>query len=246
MSKTVSTYAQQLARWADSLAAGRSEALLADLASGCNEADVARYLENAMGERRRLLLEELSFVALAFADFEQRVDQYLSETPRRTYAVTERDQERFLEWLRRDELNAQQQDFVACQAAEYGCYRLAQKNRVAHLKFQRLASQREQRNETTNDQHKTILVNPVHVWSRLEVAATDEHGTHSGEVVFVVVDQEIRSLWLKAARQHAARKLTTKQQIPWAEWRNNHPQLTDDEISTLCRELIDGGLIVVC
>ena len=85
---------------------------------GCTTADVARYLENAMGERRRLLLEELSFVALAFDDFEQRVDQYLTETPRRTYAVTERGQERFLTWLWPDEWNAPQRDFVTGQDAD--------------------------------------------------------------------------------------------------------------------------------
>lgn len=241
----MSAYAQQLARWADSLAAGSSNALLADLAQSCGPADVARYLENAMGERRRLLLEELGFVALAFTDFEQRVDKYLSETPRRTYAVTERDQEQFLVWLRRDALNAQQRDFVACQAAEYECYRLAQKNRVAHLEFQRLVSQREQEKRTRDERKTTIKVNPVHVWSRLEVAASDEHGAQSGDVVFFVIEHEVRSLWLTTTKRHAVRDLAKNQQIPWAQWRDDHPELSDDETQALCQELSQSGLVAI-
>jgi len=238
----MTTYAQQLDRWAQSLAAGSSEALLADIAPSSSQNDIARYLENAMGERRRLLLEELSFVALAFDDFESLVDEYLGVTPRRTYGVSDRDQERFLEWLRHRPLNAQQQDFVTCQQAAYACYAMAQKNRVAHLNFQRLLREREQGTETKSERN-TLLVNPVHVWSRLEVAMVNEGESQPGDVVFVAVADQIRSLWLTDVQSKATRSLTKGQPMQWNAWRMQHPELNAEQAEALCQELIDGGLI---
>ena len=132
-------YPQQLARVSAALAAAQTQAILGDITPICGPGDVQRFVDNAVGERFRLISEELAFVGLAFDDFDRLIDQYLRETPRQTYALDQSDQERFLTWLRRTRvLHAKQSDFVSHQEAEYACLAKARENRVGHVAFQRL------------------------------------------------------------------------------------------------------------
>src|SRR5262245_28968617 len=92
-------YAEMLAHWTDELAAGRSERLLGEVTAG-NSDDVQRFLLNTIEERRRMLFEELAFVAVACDDFASLVTRYLQDVPRLTYDPNDSDSQRFLRWLK--------------------------------------------------------------------------------------------------------------------------------------------------
>jgi hypothetical protein len=129
----VNAYEQLLADWSEELAAGRIGAVLDHLTDNSFKHDVERFLENSIGERRRMLLEEVDLVGLAFEDFGRLVDDYLAVTPRKTFELHEREPQRFLRWLRTLSLTPKQLDFVTYQESEYACYELARTNRKAHI-----------------------------------------------------------------------------------------------------------------
>lgn len=238
-------YPQQLTRVSAALAAANSEAILGDITPICGLGDVQRFVDNAVGERFRLISEELAFVALAFDGFDGLIDAYLRETPRQTYALDASDQERFLGWLRSTrEFDAKQSDFIAHQEAEYACLAKAQKTRAGHVAFQRLwtlskQTQREQQEQTNQE----VQVNPIHVWSRMTIADTQPIMPGEDNVLFLAVGQEIRSLWLEAEQIKAVRDLTLHNPTTLAAWSARHPELTNAK--QLCQELIAAGLLAV-
>ncbi|MBL9161912.1 MAG: hypothetical protein JNL18_04125 [Planctomycetaceae bacterium] len=192
----MSAYERSLADWSEELGAGRIGQVLESLAAGSLRRDVERFLENSLGERRRMLVEEVDLAGLAFENFEQLVDDYLAMTPRRTYQLDEREPQRFLRWLRQRSLTPQQADFVSYQESEYACYELARTNRQAHLTFQRLWTRsRVLANETIELSDYTPVVNPICVWSRLEVATLAVSAASRGDVAFFAVGSQILTLW---------------------------------------------------
>jgi hypothetical protein len=238
-------YPQQLTRVSAALAAAKSEAILADIMPICGLGDVQRFIDNAVGERFRLISEELAFVALAFEGFDRLIDQYLRENPRQTYALDHSDQERFLGWLRSTYvLDAKQSDFIAHQEAEYACLAKAQKNREGHVAFQRLwtlskQTQREQQEQTNQE----MQVNPIHVWSRMTIANVQSIQSSEANVLFLAVGQEVRSLWLDREQIAAVRDLTQHNSITLADWSARHPELTNP--TQLCDDLVAAGLVAV-
>jgi hypothetical protein len=242
---TSEDYPQQLARVSAALAAANSEAILGDVTPICDVGDVQRFVDNAVGERFRLIREELAFVALAFDNFDELIDEYLRETPRRTFALDDSDQERFLAWLRGTrELDAKQSDFIAHQEAEYACLAKAQKNRAGHVAFQRLLTLSKQtQREPQEPTNQEMQVNPIHVWSRMTIADTQPTTPGEDNVLFLAVGQEIRSLWLNVEQIKAVRDLILHNATTLAAWSARHPELTNAE--QLCQELIAAGLLAV-
>lgn len=238
-------YPQQLARVSAALAAAQTQAILGDITPICGFGDVQRFVDNAVGERFRLISEELAFVALAFDGFDEIVDEYLRETPRQTYALDHSDQERFLGWLRSTrELDAKQRDFIGHQEAEYACLAKAQKNRAGHVAFQRLWTLSKQTQRETQEQtNQAMQVNPIHVWSRMTIADNQPISPGEDNVLFLAVGQEIRSLWLDAVQIAAVRDLTQHNPTTLAAWSASHPELTNAE--QLCQELIAAGLLAM-
>ena len=242
----MTTYEQQLVCWSDSLSAGRADTVLDDLTGDCSTHDVERFLENAIGERYRLLTEELNLVALAFDDFDGLVGEYLREVPRRTFALHEREQQRFLRWLKDRSLTPQQSDFVTYQESEYACYELARQNRTAHLEFQRVWNHSRRRIEKQSQlTNGVIRVNPVCVWTRLEVATVADDESRSGDVVFLAVGTQVRSLWLTNTQYSAAQYLISHNPTTLTAWKASIPQMNTEGHDTLCRELVEGGLVAI-
>ncbi len=241
---SVESYAQQLARVSTALAATQCEGVLDDITSDCDVGDVQRFVDNAVGERFRLLTEELAFVALAFDEFEQLVDQYLCENPRQTFTLDTSDQERFLDWLRCTRvLDGKQSDFVTSQLAEYACLAKARENRKSHVAFQQLwtlskQATREQRTEPNQE----LQVNPIHVWSRLTIVGSSAKPSDGDNTIFLAIDKQVRSLWLAAEHIDAVRDLTQNNSSTLAAWTARHPALQHPD--ELCDQLIESGLVV--
>src|SRR5262249_26733598 len=150
------------------------------------------YLGNAIGERLRLLTEELSFVALAFDDFDALVQDYLERVPRTTWSRDDSEPQRFLAWLTNNHaLTPKQKSFVAYQEAEYRVHAQARANRAAYLSFQELWSGAEQRLEV--GERSKVHLNPARSWAWLELP-----GQPAEEVLLFAARSAVRSAWLKA------------------------------------------------
>ncbi|MBY0523084.1 MAG: hypothetical protein K2R98_06780 [Gemmataceae bacterium] len=195
-------YQKQLTHWAGALAAGRVEAMADALAGGTTE-NVGWYLANAVGERYRLLTQELEFVALAFDDFDSRIAAYLTSVPRTAYRIDRRDQEDFLRWLgETQELTPQQRGFIAYQEAEYAVRAAARDNREAHLSFQRLLCHTVER---TANRSVRVHLNSIRVWATLTMPGTDE----PCEMLFVAVGHTVRAAALTDEMRRLVNRLAS-------------------------------------
>lgn len=238
------TYEQRLADWSDELAAAQTRHVLGDLTADCSERDVERFLENAVGERRRMLSEEMDLVGLAFDDMARLIDEYVALTPRKTFELHEREPQRFLRWLRRFPLTPQQADFVTYQESEYACYELARTNRRAHLAFQRLRNRCLSEDFEPLDPADCLLhLNPVCVWSQLEVAATVDGSAASGDVAFLAIDTRIEMLWLSNEQRELVNRLNADVPTALTACVKNEPRLSSNAVAALVRQLMVSGLL---
>jgi hypothetical protein len=192
---TVIKYAADVQRWSQALSAGRNCELLGDLALGATE-DIARFRLNAVGERFRLLYEELAFAGLAFDDFPALIKRYLHEQPQRAFNLDHSDREQCLAWLKASQpLTAQQLTFIEYQLAEYACLRLARRARAAHVWFQRL---RQEAAGRVTPRSARWRVNPIRVWSWLSAPRPDGSDLRERDVVFFAANEQILSLGCSA------------------------------------------------
>ncbi len=233
ISHAVDSYREQLRRWSRALAMGDITEVCADVVQGEAE-DVRRFLANNTGERRKLLRQELAFVALAFDDFDGAIDAYLRAVPPTAYDPMRSDRERFLSWLRAVwPLTAQQSDFVAYQQAEYAVLALARERRAEHLAFQRM---RTQGRSFDADGNERVHLNPIRAWARLALPGRD-----AGAMLFFADGERIASIWpappLELVRSLAAEPRTLEEcaelLAPIGQWK----------AAALCHDLADKGLL---
>ena len=88
-----------------------------------------------------------------------------------------------------------------------------------------------------------MLVNPIHVWSRMAIADAQSNEPNEDNVLFLAVGQEVRSLWLDAGQITAVRDLTQHNPTTLAAWSARNRELTNP--TQLCDELIAAGLVAV-
>jgi hypothetical protein len=192
MTTTTATdsYKEQLVHWSGALAAGRITEVSKALAGG-NAEDVFRFLVETFGERKRLLCEELTFVALAFDDFDALVQKYLHQVPQLAHDPAKSDRERFLRWLQEGHpLTNRQRDFIAYQQAEYAVIAEARKRRAEHVAFQRARLQATRHlPRLGHDPALRIRLNPIRAWRHLALP-----GRAAGDALFFA-----DSDWVRAA-----------------------------------------------
>jgi hypothetical protein len=213
-------FREQLAAWSNALAAGRIGPIADSLTTNCTTQDVNRYLANAIGERERLLQEELSLTALAFVDFPKLVDAYITQTPRTTFELDASDPVRCLQWLRKTQpLTPQQQDFITYQECEYACHHLAQQQRDRYLQFQAY-----KRWTSAEEARAAILARaPLHlaavrVAARLSAPALNLRADAACDVIFFAVEAKVQMLCLAAGGLMRLRSLTATQPCTFDAW----------------------------
>ena len=242
------SYEELLANWSTRLASGRGEGLLDDVAVG-HAADVQRFLINTIEERRRLLTEELSLVALALEGFSELVTCYLREVPRITFTPDYSDSQRFLRWLRRVwPLTAREADFVAYQEAEYACLALARRERAAHVNFQQLLREGASLPVSIAAGGDALAhLNPTRVWSRL-AALSPTPEQDAVDAVFFAVGSQIRVAALAGPRATWLRTLSAVEPCSLRVW---HARLQNERCGCIApaafeafvQELTDAGLV---
>jgi len=239
-------YKQQLTCWAQSLAEGRPEGLQETLAEGSSCQDVKRYLANADAERYQVLVDELGFVALAFSNLEALIAAFVQAVPLRAHHLDTTDHERFLEWLRWTQpLTPQQQDFVSYQQAEYAVLAEARRQRSEHLQFQRrwaLAGQRG--NDLVTNPHLQVHLNPIRVWSRLNLPTTGYvEDAEPRDVLFFAQGSQVRSICLDTGQQQHVGELASFAPCSLADWEQRGRSAERTQLAAVCRELADTGLV---
>lgn len=213
-------YQGQVTAWCDDLAAGCAAAVLPALVGRSDRRDVERYIENAVGERYRMLHEETRMLALAFPALDEQMVAYCHDTPRATYTYGERELVCFLRWLRRQgPLTPQQADFVTYHEAECACLALAWKDQQAHREFQRRAADRASLCDgSIQSAAQRWQLNPIRVWACLSGAAVGLVGATMEHALFYAAGQEVRMLWLPVAEMQLVWQLELLASATLAEW----------------------------
>lgn len=209
-------YRDQLDRYATDLAAGRVEQVLPDLVVGSGRGDVERYVENAVLERFRMLVEDTRLVALATPDIEPLVLEYLRLFPRQTFELGRREAPAFLFWLSRTrKLTTRQADFVAFQQAEYACLTLAGNRQAEYRQFRRLLAASDPRSIGPSTQ---LTLNPARVWSRLSGFALGERTAELRPVLFAPQGEQICHHALDDAQRLCLGRLEDAAPTTLADW----------------------------
>ena len=237
---------QQLARWAQALAAGRKEELEDALVEGGASAGMAIFLHDNRAKRREKLHTQLEFVAEAVDNFDDLVTAFAREFPLEAYYSTTTDADRFLHWLERAHpLTDEQRDCVACQRARHAVEREARKNRPGHLRFQELWSMADQlAAELDTNPSLTIHLNPIRVWTRLATSAfLDEDTSPPADALFFPVGGDIRTAVLEPAGQALVRELGSGAPCTLEEWTCRSRDGGREELAAFCRDLAEMGLV---
>lgn len=216
----IAAYESQLARYAECLAAGQIHELLPDLAAGCDGDDVQRYVDNAVGERCRMLHQDSLLAALAYDDLAEKIAQYVHATPRTAYLHGQRETAAFLDWLARTTTpTVQQADFLAYQRAEFACLELAHQKRTEYVRF--CAARRDDTQATDfclSHAAGPILLNPVRVWSRLSGFAAGYDSAESVDALFLAQGEQIRHVCLDALAAERLRQLESLAPCSVDDW----------------------------
>lgn len=161
------SYADQLDHYTDELARGGVDRLLPALTMGSTGDDVARYVENAVGERIRMLRDDTRLVALAIDGIESLIYRYVELVPRPDVRWGHREASDFLSWLATNwlatgPLDARAADFVAFQTAEFACLELAHRRQSALRAFHAAL-----RDTVPHAPAARLTLNPARVWTQL-------------------------------------------------------------------------------
>lgn len=239
-------YDAQLSRYARALAAGRIGPVLPDLMDGSGPADVQRYVDNAEGERIRMLVEDAALVGLVLDDLEAQALDYVRHTPRGAYAFGRRETPQFLDWLRAtSQLTFQQADFLAYQLAEFACLELAYQRRDEYLRFvaaceKQAAAQRG--NALIRD--PMLHVHPIRVWGRLSVATGNSESPCPRSTLFFARGEQIQHAAFDAYSADLLRQLETLAPCAPSEWARACGLSAIDAV-TLIALWIGQGIVVV-
>ena len=245
-SKALNLYETQLSRYAQALAAGQIEPVLPDLVGGSGPADVQRYVDNAVGERVRMLVEDAQLVGLVVDGLETKALDYIQQTPRDAYEYGRRETPRFLNWLRdTTPLSARQLDFVAYQLAEFACLELAYECRDEYLRFVAAREQQAAAQRCLHEIPNPLLhINPVRVWSQLAVASGADDSPIPRPTLFYAHGEQIQHATLDASRVACWRRLEEMAPCEPSAWARAHGWPMVDAM-TLAASWIEQGLIAV-
>lgn len=147
-------------------------------------------------ERFTRLQSSCALLADGFDELDEFINEYVRDVPLSAYDTDSADAERFLDWLAdRTDLTDEQQDYVTSQRSRYAVEFVAVKQRLAHVRFQRLLSASASRHDELLSNRRLMLhLNPIHVWATFETRVLlDNEVSIPAPVLFYAVGREVRS-----------------------------------------------------
>jgi hypothetical protein len=135
--------------------------------AGTRREDVQAFQGDTFQKRFDKLQAQLEFLLTAYPDLDTLIEEYMSAVLPDAYDHCVTDGERMLRWLaKRDDVTAEQHDFLACQRARHAVEELARAERWKHLRFQECHSViATALRELTSRSSWRIQLNPIRVWT---------------------------------------------------------------------------------
>lgn len=215
------TYRDDLARLVHAMVNGYGEDVQPSLAADSNLDHVYLFLEGNLEKRFEKLSSALEFVAPAFDNFADLVEQFMVSQPLTAYDTGISDAERMLEWLETShQLSPAQQDHVTCQRARHGVEELARQQRLTYLRFQERYSLIEQWSKEFDERSRLRLyLNPIRIWGTFVSGALLEETTLPPvQVLFFPRRGEIRSALLELEGQALVNELADFHPCTLTDW----------------------------
>jgi hypothetical protein len=238
-------YASELDGYVEELASGHVQCVLPGLADDSSLRDVARYVENAVGERARMLDEDTRLVALAFEDFGGLIVEYLQTVPRPKYRYGHREASDFLTWLAGKQLDPRQADFIAFQQAEFACLELAHHRQSALRQFRAIQADPASLLTSVTDRLETKLVaNPVFIWTQMSGRSFGRDDVERCRVLFAPCGEEILHHSLSEREQNALRALESGDATTIGQWLAIN-QLSSDTARALLLDWLKKELVAL-
>ena len=248
--ETMETYREQLARLVRTMTTANREAdVVGDLAGASSAAQVKIFVEGNLEKRLDKLQVQLSFVADAFEDFDELLIAYMRVNPPVAYDSALSDGERMLAWLvdsSEVELSPVQRDYLACQRARHAVERKAELQRAKHVHFQDLRSLAEAAlSQLAVGADLRVYLNPIRAWGRFETAALldDQSDRLPCDVLFFADGEEIASAVFELEGQALLNQLADNEPCTLDEWNRISYLAEREELTELCRDFSQMGLI---
>lgn len=193
-------YREQLRTCAQNLAVAKNDAVKPFLPSEDLAAMVKEFTAGNLDKRFGKLNDQFEFMAEEFPELEDWLVEYVKTVPLQAYDVGTTDSIEFLSWVREHKsLSPEQLDFVVCHESRVAVEEAARKNRMAHIWFQDVLSNSEERaGEFGTNPALWIHLNPIHVWAtfRTDVLIGDDADLPA-TVVFFPHGSDIRTAVLE-------------------------------------------------
>jgi hypothetical protein len=247
--RNLDEYRRQLTEWALAMAVGHNGSVPAALAEGSLPAQVELFTDGNLEKRYEKLQKQLEFVAGAFDDLNDLINDYIENEPLAAYDTGDGDGERFLLWLERQRpLTAEQRDHVTCQRARHAVEDVARKDRRGHVRFQERWSVATQlAAELETNARLRICLNPIRVAARFETAALlDEDAALPADVLFFPVGNSVRTAVLEPGVAELLEELAGWEPCTLAQWACLSRHADRDELVALSRDLAEMGLVAFC
>jgi hypothetical protein len=243
---SLAEYRAQITACARALAVADNAVVAPFLPAGVADAAVKMFTDGNLDKRFQKLTDQLELLADSLDDLEELIVRYVRTVPLAAYDTGCTDAERFLLWLpEQRELTPAQRDLVACQRSRHAVEFAGRKQRLAHVRFQELASMAEPLSaEWGTNPELRIALNPIHVWATFETTALlDEDTDVPASVLFFAVRNEVRTAVLEADGRELVRALAISGPCRLDDLIfGGAAGVEQDELIDLCRDLAEMGL----
>ena len=241
------SYEQQLQRIARAMSTARSADVYDDLEAGSRPELLKEFVDGNLDKRLEKLDKGLEFVKEAIGEpFEELAVEFIKALPLGAYDSGQYDGEKFLVWLVENKpLTPEQRDHVACQRARHAIENLGRNQRLAHVRFQELASLADDlASELQTNPGLQIHLNPIRVWTQFETGELlGEEIDSPIDVLFFAVRNEISTAVLEENGRNLVEELSTLTPVSIATWTALSEHADREELVELCRDLAEMGLV---
>jgi hypothetical protein len=203
---------------------------------------VRLFVEGNLDKRHDMLAKLVTFVASAFPDLDDLLDEYIAQVPLFAQFTGSGDADGFLGWLeRRGGLSAEQRDLVACQRARFAVLETARKDRPAHVRFQERWARRTQLDRGAKVR---LHLNPIRAWSRFTTRTlVDEETALPADVVLFAVRDGIRTAIVEPAGKMLLGELAAFGACTLDQWRARSARARRTGLVPWARDLAEMGLL---
>jgi hypothetical protein len=244
------SHAEQVSHLARSIASGAADELK-DVVEGRDAFErLLAFIDSTIGKRIEWLKGALEFVAPAFDEWAEIVEEYCLEGPVAAVGENVDDADALLAWLEATRpMTPVQQDYVACQRARNAVEALALNDRLAYVRFLEIASlvpQFAEELQTNPDaaRNLSIHVNPIQAWARMQSGEfLSEDSDPETQIVFFPLRGDISSAELSPSAAALLHDLESRGPVTLEEWIRTTEAAGPDELTEFVQALASIGLI---